>query len=344
MRRRSPESEEVQRLLDGPPALRRAVAGGSIPIAVETLLEAQAALYYRERDDPESEEAELARRSLLDTSPDVLSSAFEAASAPRLAEFCLRLHSDTDLRIRALRHRALEPWILAEVAETVGPHLQRALVQRQDAMQSEPQILKRLRANPDLDPEVARRVDELEKLAATRRAAREREGEEEIAAASEEEAEAEIEEVRDQEPQKGEVDDQTLLSEGQVRLLSPQVKMRLCSGAGTRLRNFLVRDTNPVIAKAALKMSAFTASEIERIARSRMVQEEVLEMIANDRNWARKYPVKRALVSNPKTPVGIALRMLPGVAPRDLKNLRLDRNISDAVRSRARQLYRVRVG
>lgn len=342
-KRRSPEPEEIQRLLEGSPALRRAVASGSIPIPVEQLLEAQAALYFRTRDNSDTEDAGLARESLLDNDTDVLTAALEAGPSPRLAEFCLRLHPDTEVRVHGLRHRALEAWILTDVADTVGPDLQRVLVQRQDAMQAEPRILKRLRNNPDLDPEVARRVEELEKLAAAHPPGK-GEDEQEIAVATAAEVEAEIEEVRQAEPQQGEIDDQTMLSEGQVRLLSPSVKLRLCKGAGVRLRNFLVRDPSPYIAKAALTMSTFTASEIERIARSRMVKEEVLELIASDRRWARKYPVRRALVSNPKTPVAIAMKMLPGIAPRDLKNLRMDRNIADAVRSRARQLYRVRVG
>ena len=342
-KRRTPESEEIRRFLDGSPALRRAVATGSIPLPVEQLLEAQAALFYRPKLDDDSSDAETARDSLLAHRPDVLAATLEAGASPRLAEFCLRQHSDSSLRGLALRHRALEPWILADVADTVGPELQRVLVQRQDAMQADARILKRLAGNPDLDPEVERRVAELEQLAQANLLGRQTE-EGEVVAASEAEAKAEIEKVREEEPQQGELDDETLLTEGQVRLLSPAVKMRLCKGAGVRLRNFLVRDPNPYIAKSALQMSTFTASEVERIARSRTVKEEVLELIAKDRRFMRKYPVRRALVGNPKTPVAISMQLLPGIGPRDLKNLRMDRNIPDAVRSRARQLYRVKVG
>ncbi len=342
-KRRTPEPAEIRRYLDGSPALRRAVASGSIPLPVEQLLEAQAALFYRPTLDDDSTDADAARDSLLAFQTDVLAAALEAGASPRLAEFCLRQHGDAELRALALRHRAIEPWILAEVADTVGPELQRVLVRRQDAMQADARILKRLASNPDLDPEVARRIGELEKLTQANLLGRQTD-EGEVIAASEAEAKAEIERVRENEPKQGEVDDQTKLSEGQIRLLSPAVKMRLCKGAGVRLRNFLVRDPNPYIAKSALQMSTFTASEVERVARSRAVKEEVLEVIAKDRRFSRKYPVRRALVGNPKTPVAISLQILPGIAPRDLKSLRMDRNISDAVRSRARQLYRVKVG
>lgn len=335
---RSANSPEVQRLLDSRPALRRAVIDSSIPIPIEELLEAQAAMFYQRSDD--SEEAAAALRN---TNPAVLLEAMQAGPSPRLAEFCLRQHSNRDLRAAAVRHRALEPWILAELASAVGPDLQRVLIQRQDAMAAEPRILERLRGNPDLASDVARRVRELEDLASAAPRGRGGGEEAEIVEATEEEVVEAIEAAKNA-PVQGDVDEQTLLSEGQIRLLPPSVKLRLCTGAGVRLRNFLVRDPNPYVAKSVLQLSSFTGSEVARIARSRTVQDEVLETIANDRRWSRKYQVRRALVSNPKTPVGIALKLLPGIAPRDLKELRRDRNISDAVRSRARQLYRVRVG
>ena len=110
MGQRATNTPATQRLLDGSARLRSAVASGSIPIPVEELLEAQAALFCQQ-----FEEAELARETLLTTRTAVLKEALEAGPSPRLAEFCIRHHPDSSLQVLALRHRSLEPWIFPPV-------------------------------------------------------------------------------------------------------------------------------------------------------------------------------------------------------------------------------------
>jgi hypothetical protein len=52
--------------------------------------------------------------------------------------------------------------------------------------------------------------------------------------------------------------------------------------------------------------------------------------------------ILRSLAANPKTPVAIALRLVPRLSVRDLRELSRDRNIADAVRSTAARLYRIK--
>lgn len=82
--------------------------------------------------------------------------------------------------------------------------------------------------------------------------------------------------------------------------------------------------------------------EIEQIARSRSITEDVILGITKRREWVRKYPIVLALVSNPRTPIPASLRLIPQIAPRDLRNLSRDRNVADAVRSQAQRLYRIK--
>ncbi len=331
---RSANSPDIQRLVDARPQVRAAVASGALPLPIEQLLEAQAAFVAAKV--PEADDA---RSALLEAAPESLVEAL-AEPSPRLAEFCVQEHPRSAVRAAAIRHRSLDGTVLAQVAATLTPDLQRMVVQRQDAIADEPAILDALEQNPNLAVDVARRVKELKGLAEPVAPEPDKF---EISEATDEEVEMAIEEVRVQ-PQKGEIDEQTDLSEGQIRLLPPSVKLRLARNAGVRLRNILVRDTNPIVAVSTLRGSTFTDNEIERVARLRSVEEEVLELISKERRWARKYPVRRALVGNPRTPVAISMRLLSGIAPRDLKMLRMDRNIPDPVRSRARQLYRLKVG
>jgi hypothetical protein len=103
-----------------------------------------------------------------------------------------------------------------------------------------------------------------------------------------------------------------------------------------------MRDTNPQVACAALLFNNLTDQEIEQTAASRSVVEEVLESIAKKREWIGRYPVVKALIHNPRTPLPIALKHLPRMSVRDMRDLAKDRNVPDAVRSTALRLYRIK--
>ncbi len=119
--------------------------------------------------------------------------------------------------------------------------------------------------------------------------------------------------------------------------------MQLSRGAPRNLRQVLIRDSNPSVALSVLANNAIPESELEQIASNRSVIEDVLEQIARDPRWIRKYRVVRALVANPRTPVGLAVRLTARLSVRDLRILSRDRNVQDAVRATARRLYRIKV-
>jgi hypothetical protein len=68
-----------------------------------------------------------------------------------------------------------------------------------------------------------------------------------------------------------------------------------------------------------------------------------LVRIANKREWVQKYRIVAALVRNPRTPVGLALRFLSRLSVKDLALLRTDRGVSDAVRKNADRMFKTKV-
>jgi len=152
---------------------------------------------------------------------------------------------------------------------------------------------------------------------------------------------AAIEQARDQPPE-GERDDSTGLTEAQIRYLPVPVRMMLTRGAPRALRHILIRDPNPLIAKSVLRNNNFAEKEIEQIASNRNVDDEVLGAIATTREWVTKYRIAHALVHNPRTPLALAVKLVPRMSVRDLRMLSRDRNIADAVRSTARRLYTIK--
>jgi hypothetical protein len=105
---------------------------------------------------------------------------------------------------------------------------------------------------------------------------------------------------------------------------------------GTReVRLILIRDPNRPVCAAVVMNQRITDQEIETIASLRSVNEEVLRLIAMNRNWTRSYTVIHNLVRNPKTPVAMTLNFLNRIQTKDLRILGQNKNIPEVVRTMA---------
>jgi hypothetical protein len=97
---------------------------------------------------------------------------------------------------------------------------------------------------------------------------------------------------------------------------------------GTREeRTVLVRDPNRIVSVAVLGSPRLTDAEIEAFSAMKNVSDDILRHIGNHREWTKRYGVVNNLVRNPRTPIGIALTLVPRLNPRDLKGLAVDRNV-----------------
>ena len=124
--------------------------------------------------------------------------------------------------------------------------------------------------------------------------------------------------------------------EKQVLALLPVIDRIKLAIMGTReQRTVLVRDPNKVVAVAVLGSPKLNPTEVESYARMTSVKEEVLRIIGTGPQWVRHYPIAAALVSNPKTPIAIAMPLVTRLNERDLKAVARDRNVSEGVRKAA---------
>jgi hypothetical protein len=102
-------------------------------------------------------------------------------------------------------------------------------------------------------------------------------------------------------------------------------------------RAVLIRDPNKIVAVAVLSSPKITETEIESIAKMASVSDEILRIIANTRQWMKRYAVMAALARNPKTPVAISMNLLPRLTDKDLRAISADRNVPEVLRITARQ-------
>jgi len=82
---------------------------------------------------------------------------------------------------------------------------------------------------------------------------------------------------------------------------------------------------------------------VDAIARMRNVSEEVLRRLAANRDWVKAYSVVQGIATNPKTPLGISLKLVSRLNTRDLKTLQNDKNVPEALRRAAAKAVQMRI-
>jgi len=130
-----------------------------------------------------------------------------------------------------------------------------------------------------------------------------------------------------------------------IMKLAPNQKIVLALKGGKEERTILMQEANRLIQANVVRNGRITEGEIAHIAQMRTTHEEVIRIISNNREWVRKYQILKNLVSNPRTPLPIAMSLIGRVNEFDLKHMSKDRNIPDALRREAqRQVERRTAG
>ncbi len=326
--------------------LRMLAAQGLVPLPVEDLVPIQVEL----ADGEDEELAGVARQSLAAMDANFTARLIRdlgAGGVGPVLRYFARSSSNPLVVEEILRRRDLPHEVLFELAPRLPSTLQESLLLRQDAIVENPAILDALEENPQLSTFSQRRIQEyrdhlLQSAPRSPRPVPAPELMEEGEEAETKEVEAALAEVRESVAPEGEIDEVTGLSEHQIRILPVSVRLSLARGASRGLRSILIRDHHPRVAVAVLTHNLLADSEVEQIAASRVVAEEVLDAISKSREWMRKYPIVVALARNPKTPPGLAVRLLNRLSVRDLRVLARDRNIADVVRRNAQRFYTIK--
>ena len=330
----------AERVLSGEnQELQLLVARGMFPLPMELMVPLQISL----SQNSDEEVAAAAQESLSNLDSDIAVGVIRESEEVEVVSFFASRTDQPDLAEAILQHRLTPPSVLMQMAPGLSSELQEILLLRQDAILEEPSILVGLEENPDLSSFAARRIAEYREHLLPRQ--RRREPEEVSEVDEDEPTDEEVEEAihwARQEPAQGEMDEVTGLSEAQIRTLPIPVRLKLSRGASRTLRNILIKDKNPMVAVSVVMGNAMGDGEVEMIASSKVVAEEVLETIARSRQWGRKYSIIHTLVKNPRTPAGLAARLVPRLGVRDLRILSRDRNVSEVVRSTASRLYTIK--
>ena len=133
---------------------------------------------------------------------------------------------------------------------------------------------------------------------------------------------------------------QTLLQ--QISRMNVSQRVQFAMKGSSEARRALIRDSNKVVQRAVLQSPRLTDQEVEAYASMANLTDEILRLIATNRNFRKNYVVVRNLMNNPKTPLDVTLHMLPLLNAIDLKKLTTNKNVPETLRTTALKLQKTR--
>lgn len=331
-----------------PRDLRLMAAQGALPLKPEDVVE----LLHHLLSDPDAEVRSRANDSLAARPEQELLPMFkERSTLPEVLAWGLVHRKEKELREAILQNVSTTDGIIEQVAPDLPEQLAELVVINQVRLLRRTSLLEALESNPHLNKDQRRRLRELRESfrigeqpveAPPPPAPSEAPSEEEAPEPIVEEAPLSEDEALVRylsEDERREVEKVSVVQ----RLYRLNAAEKLVTALkGTREeRTILIRDPNRIVAAAVLGSPRLTEAEIEAFAGMKSVSDQVLRQIGTHKEWTKRYGVVSSLVRNPRTPIGVALTMVPRLNPRDMKAVAVDKNVPEVIRKHAQRFIRV---
>ena len=333
----SPEAEKYARR-DAPLKVRLMASRGALPFEPLEL----ATLLFALAHDPDESVQQTARKSLSDLPEKVLRNVLSEPAHPSLLAYLAQTHREDADRCEAIAlNPAASDLTIAFLASLPLRNVVDIISQNHERLEREGKILEALGENPLTGRAVLERILDFLGLEADP-------DQKPVSEPSPEEATRAVLAVLGEKSldvaqllaSEEEVEDEKTTDNlfAALQKMGVMEKIKLARLGGKEARNLLIKDRNKIVALCALQSPKMTESEITSIAQSRAVSDEILRVIANNKDWTRNYPVKLALAKNPKTPLPQAIKFLNYLQLRDLRGLMKSRDVSSAISSQARRI------
>ena len=295
-------------------------------------------------NDPEASVKETARQSLENLTEHVLSTVLSGPTHPALLSFMARVHQENEARCEALAlNNSTDDQTIAWLATLPHSRVVDIISHNQERMMRTEDIVDALGANPLTGRAVIERILNFLGL-------EERDVEEDAEELGEAEAEAAVlellgEDMADvakllvQDRESDEEDEDVKISlYAAVQNMTVMQKVKLTRMGGKEARAMLIKDRNRIVSASVLGSPKLTETEVIGFAQNRSIGEELLRIIASNRDWTKNYKVKYALVTNPKTPQPQALKFIHYLQDKDLRGLMKSREVTSNISAHARRI------
>ena len=338
--RLSPQAEKYARR-DAPLEVRRMAARGALPL--EPLELATVLLVLA--NDPDAAVKDTARKSLEQMPEPVLGTVLRSPTAhPALLSLLAQLHKASEAYCEAIAlNPATDDATIAWLATLPHSRVVDIISQNQERMMRHEEIVDALGANPLTGRSVIERILSFLGL-------EDREAAQDDDALSESDAEKAVLEMLGEDMGEiarlltaeggKDIEDEDLESSlfAAVQKMSVMQKIKLARVGGKEARALLIKDRNRIVASSVLASPKLTETEVVAFAQSRSMGDELLRVIANNREWTKNYQIKLALASNPKTPQPQAIKFLNYLQERDLRHLMKSKDVPSNISTHARRI------
>lgn len=335
-------------------------AKGFLPLPQDELV---AVLAYLAGSGDE-EVSQLARESLSDLPPRaLLDFASNEEGVSGYLAMLMAARPDNAVIGALIRNRAVPDAAVVALAARADPAIQEVIVINQARIIRVPEILDALLSNPQLSTDVRRRALEVREEFFEKKARLE-ELRQIVALADSDDgpviADVALEDIADllqraqAEAAEGvaatvpvltedeKKDDRKLSLWAKIQKMTIAQKVMLAFAGDKTARSILIRERNRLVAAAAVRNPRMSVSEAEIIAGMRNLDDEVLRILATRRDWMSKYTIVNVLCHNPKAPLAVVIPLINRLTLKDLKGLKDDKNVPEAVRQSARKFYATR--
>jgi hypothetical protein len=344
----SPQAERYVRR-DAPVEVRRLAAGGALPLPAVELATVLFALVH----DPDDEVKARARRSLESLPPAVCDAVLSGETHPAVLAWLAHAHKDDAAKLeRIALNPATDDRTFVFLASAPHKRVVEIVANNQTRLLRCPEVVEALGENPLTGRSTIDRI--LAFLGFEKPAA-------EVHEDATDPPPFEPEELTDEaaaaalraflgddadafardliEEHEGELDEQ---AQGNlfalVQKMTVMQKIKLARMGNKEARGLLIRDRNKLVATAAIRSPKLTENEVESFAKARNLSEEVMRIIAANREWTRNYHVKLNLATNPRCPVQMSLKFLNFLHERELRSIMKSKDVPSAVSTHARRL------
>jgi hypothetical protein len=144
---------------------------------------------------------------------------------------------------------------------------------------------------------------------------------------------------QDEEAAEVDEEDEQYLSKYKIAMaLGIGEKIKMALTGDKEWRAILIKDANKLVSAGVIKNPRITDGEILTILKVGVQNDEIIRLICANKEWVKKYPIRKALITCPKTPLPNALRYLGTLNEKDLAGFAKSKNISSVIVTQAKRM------
>ncbi len=346
---------------EAPDGLRLKAAMGLVPMKTGELV----LLYSVLAGDDHPKVAEAARRSLEKMPEKLLLPVLAKTGDGALLDFFGRSSKRAAVIEKVVLNPRTPNEVLIHMARSAPQKIVEIISNNQERLIADPEISAAILQNRGIGVDLAARVREFRKrflgaeeegLAAQDEQAAEMltfEAEElglseileEETAAADAGEEFEYEDFPDDFPEEFIVETKSEASEEKITNMIKYIaglnvsgKIKLALLGNKEARSILIKEPNRLVCTAVMRNPRISDPEVESISKSRSLDEGVYRAIARNKDWMKRYDIKKNLAFNSKVPMDLAMAFVKFLTPKDMRDLSRSKDVPATVSGTAKRI------